>query len=680
MIGRVLGLLLLMTPALAAAPLPKSVPADPCRTPPTIDGTIGADEWRDARGIDFDLDMARVNPPGKAARACQLRVMNSANALYVALRVPDEAVNQSLNPLDFDLAILAFCRGKELKAGDDRKVIAPGLYADKHFVAPGKDADDKRKDGRGAVGYDAGVYSFEWAIPLDAGDAEDVKARPGDSLRFNLTYFDRFQFDLKDTYAGGLYGANLDRADAWGTIELAARVADDGGAAFRGPTWLADLFKTFQGPARRMRLTDSALLPGVPQPMVRALVSFTYRDPQGKEAEAKGAVYLPATVHTDPKTKLPLFFAAGYEIDDAAAAGHVRRGFAVVTPKALGINPLVRTANPDIALLHMARSLPFIDDGRVVIGGGSAGGYMTLMLAAETFPLAGAAPDVPPVNWGYNAAYFFKQKEHVEPVKGASPVPVLHAVGKMLEACPKVYGGDYGDTTWFAHSPVAHVPTITCPVQVNWTTADVLVPIDQVGAKWVKPFDPSKFPAGFTMNPAKLTDTKEGRTRLLDVLKEADYEVFELTVPKGAPRAGAPAGSGGPKVVELPLSRTKRWSIAIIDEGPPEPNVGHVKYAVAWTRARFLDQCQSYKTPAGQLTAVKLDRLMDRYAGKEWLPSRLTHLDDPESEKADVLRGLRTYVSAGPENARTFAELYAKLPAERKVLDPKLVTDLADGK
>ena len=66
----------------------------------------------------------------------------------------------------------------------------------------------------------------------------------------------------------------------------------------------------------------------------------------------------------------------------------------------------------------MVRAMPFVDDAHVVIGGGSAGGYMTLMLAAETFPLAGAAPDVPPVNWGYNAAYFFKQKDLIARPKG----------------------------------------------------------------------------------------------------------------------------------------------------------------------------------------------------------------------------------------------------------------------
>ena len=89
-------------------------------------------------------------------------------------------------------------------------------------------------------------------------------------------------------------------------------------------------------------------------------------------------------------------------------------------------------------------------DAHVVIGGGSAGGYLTLMLAAETFPLAAAAPDVPPVNWGYNAAYFFKQKEILAPTKGAtaSRVPVVHAVGTLLADATKVFGDDYGDATW----------------------------------------------------------------------------------------------------------------------------------------------------------------------------------------------------------------------------------------
>jgi hypothetical protein len=212
---------------------------------------------------------------------------------------------------------------------------------------------------------------------------------------------------------------------------------------------------------------------------------------------------------------------------------------------------------------------------------------------------------------------------------------------------------------------------------VNWTTADVLVPIDQVGAKWVKPFDPKAFPKGFTMDPTQLTDTKHGRTRLLDVLPEADYELFELPVPQGTLKVGGPPTSGTAKTVEMPVSATKRWSVIIIDEGPPEPLVGHMKYAVAWTRDKYLEAAKTARIDPTQLTPAKLERLMDRYAGKEWLPGKLTHLDDPAGEKADVLRGLRTYTKGGPEHAKTFAELYAKLPKERQVLDVGAVSELS---
>src|SRR5688500_3013352 len=178
--NRFLSLLALLAPAAALAdPLPKTIPAAACTAAPTIDGSLAPDEWTQAKHFAFDLETQSVNPPAKAARKAELWVMNSANALYVAFRVPDETLNASLNPIDYDLAILAFCRGKELQAGDDRKGIGPGLYADKHFVSPGKDADDKKKDGRGAAGHDQGVYVFEWAVPLDTGDPEDLKAKPG---------------------------------------------------------------------------------------------------------------------------------------------------------------------------------------------------------------------------------------------------------------------------------------------------------------------------------------------------------------------------------------------------------------------------------------------------------------------------------------------------------------------
>ena len=171
-------------------------------------------------------------------------------------------------------------------------------------------------------------------------------------MKFNLAYMDGFKFDAKGTQVGGLFGADLDHADHWGTLELARDVKDDGGAAFRGPAWAEKYVKDLKN---RLRVADSAWVPGIPRPVAKVNVTFTYRDPQGKDKEGKAALYLPAAVRDDPKARLPLYFAAGYEMDDNGASAHLRRGFAVVTPRALETNPLIRTANPDIALLHMAR-------------------------------------------------------------------------------------------------------------------------------------------------------------------------------------------------------------------------------------------------------------------------------------------------------------------------------------
>jgi hypothetical protein len=202
----------------------------------------------------------------------------------------------------------------------------------------------------------------------------------------------------------------------------------------------------------------------------------------------------------------------------------------------------------------------------------------------------------------------------------------------------------------------------------------MLVPINQIGDPWVRPFDGQKFPRDFTMDRLKLGVTQEVRFRLTDVLPKDAYEIFVRPPPEGASRKGQP---GGPKSVELPVSITKPWSILILDEGAPEPAVDHLKFVVHPTREKFFGQVLSGKISALQLTPLKLERLMDRYAGKEWLPSGgVRHLDSPEAEKADVLRGLRTYVKAGVEHARTLAQLYEKLPPGRKVLEPEVFRDL----
>ncbi len=663
---------------------PKSLDSSPCLTPPQIDGKISEGEWKDAKVYTWDIPFLRIDPAMTATRAVEVRVMNSAKALYVALTAPDDTIDESLSPIQLDSAMLAISTNSKSLAGSDRKVIAKGLYRDKHMLPDGKnDADDPQQDGLGATSRKDGKITFEWALKLDSGDKLDLQTKPGDTLRFNIAYFDALQLPLTKTIMGGVYGPVLDKVDAWGSLKLAKDVKEDSGATFRGPAWADEVAKALNelAPAR-FKVTSTAVVPGSQPAAVMASIAFSYNDPQGKPAQAKARIYFPAGFSSGSKTRVPLYFNAGYELNDGGAIGYLDKGWIVVTPIELPTNPLIRLMNPDVALLHFARKMPWIDDAKVIIGGGSAGGWMSLMLSAETFPLAGAAPDVPPVNWGYNAKYFFTQFDKSGPAKGqaAARIPTLFMVGTMLKPTVEVHGGDFDDETWFASSPVAHVSTITCPVSVYWSTADVLVPIDQVGKQWVRGLETGKFPEGFSQEVATLMKSKQGQLTLVEALPKDDYEIFTVEIPQGTRLQGGAEGTGNVIVRDLAVSKDKQWSMTILEEGKASPEVGHQKYAVAPTRNAYFEHVLKTPIAVNQLTLPKLERLMARYAGKDWLPSRLKHLDDADSEKADVLRGLKTYTAASPEHVKQFAELYAKLAKEKQLLPAEIVKGLIPAK
>ena len=129
---------------------------------------------------------------------------------FMWLKVPDQTVDNSLSPLMLDAAILAFCQGDQVRARDDRKLIAQGLYRDKFVESPGKgDGDDAHQDGRGAMTRDKGICTFEWALPLNSGDKDDLCAKPGDSFRFNVAYFDALQLPMTKTRWGCPTAFNL---------------------------------------------------------------------------------------------------------------------------------------------------------------------------------------------------------------------------------------------------------------------------------------------------------------------------------------------------------------------------------------------------------------------------------------------------------------------------------------
>jgi hypothetical protein len=688
-------LCLLLSGCAGAQPPGPTYEATACKIAPRVDGVEAADEWKAAGRQEIEIQMRSAKGAVKPVRKAELRFMNSSGNLYLAFRIPDAARDFSTNPVVADLLVLAFCRGNELAEGDDRRVMLPGLFADKHFVSPGKDADDTQKDGSGAMGWrsvpSGGEYFAEWQIPLNSKDKNDIAAAPGDTLRFNVAYIDRFSpTQLDQVELGGVFGPDAEHVKGWGSLKLAAQVSAEVPAAL--PAWLGKLFPDTGKPGRldhRFRRVDAGELAVAGKVGGSAIVELAYPGLDGKEELGQARIFLPPSVRTDPTARVPLIHYAGYELDEAGAIGLAAKGYVVCTPHAHPLNPLSRGVNLDRAILHAVRRLPCVDPLRISIQGGSAGGWMTLMLAADAFPLVWAMPDVPPIHLGYNAAYIGENQGNAGPADKPR-LPGLRIVGALAAQMRTLYGMPYDSPTFLAVSPLAHLDTITAPTLALFTTADMLVPIDQVDASLIRPLDPKLFPIGFTTALTDRFPGVNGQRTLLKALPASRFELFPLTSKELPARLG-PDGSpqGAAKAMTMPFSKDKVWSIVVIDEGPVDPTDGHFKYHWALDHEPFRAWAEARGVTADQLTAPKLQRLMKRLRGEPWRPLRVrpggkgaqiagNQLDYPEAEHADVLLGLRAF-AADDARAQRLAQVYAELPAELKVLGARLGPGSAAG-
>ncbi|MER7540404.1 hypothetical protein ABTX77_37360 [Streptomyces sp. NPDC097704] len=400
---------------------------------------------------------------------------------------------------------------------------------------------------------------------------------------------------------------------------------------------------------------------------------FTAEDQRGVAYPATARIVLPAGLDIERPGSAPVWFNCGYELPEEAAIGYARRGWIVVTPCEPapgdvfpGPNPLVRGPATEFVLAHLVRRLPFVDPAAIVYAGGSAGGFTALLVAAESFPAAAAVPIVPVVDLVRQGAHLFGTLPLVtsDPPPDHPAVPLLQQViVPIAEGWRLAYGDDLAAPGWSDHSPVRHVPRITCPVAAVFSSADFLVPLEQVGA-------------GLALTSA--STAAPASPRLVDVLGE-DVDVRVLAVPPGTPAMEDLDPSRPMHEIPLPVPDTpadgRRWLIAVVDEGPPAMG-GHWRHPLAPDLEPFARRALAEGIGVDQLTPAKLDQLLDRHQGIEWLAPGFHRLDRPEAERRDVEHGLRTYCAQSVAHARHFADLYERVAPERRVLPDELLHGL----
>lgn len=442
-------------------------------------------------------------------------------------------------------------------------------------------------------------------------------------------------------------------------------------------TWLDDIVADgFDDPAGVISKISAEEVEAGGEKAGKITLRFRARNMHGEPYDAIADVFVPIGFADDPTQRLPAWFGCWYEVEGPTVERQLRLGRAVFSPRGPaepeGANQFARGHNADFVLAHLARGARFVDPTAVAYGGGSAGGAAALLVASEGFPATAAVALGPPVNWGYNAAYMSTVYPRfvADPPEGE---PIIQMITTMFAAAMvpwKAVYGDFGSRAAFETSAIAHVDRITCPVFVMTSTADFLVPVEQFSREFAE-LTLANPPKHVTIAAEDLDDSPLIAVRLLDVLGDR-ADVRRVPLPEGAQvQQTVDLTFQQPKMpVDMPTAPAegKQWLVNFLDEGPIVLGATHGRYAVEADFEPFVRNALASGIGVEQLTPVKLDQLLDRYLGKEWLAADFSHLDEPVAERADVLRGINLYCSQSPAHAQRFAELYADVDESHRVL------------
>lgn len=412
-----------------------------------------------------------------------------------------------------------------------------------------------------------------------------------------------------------------------------------------------------------------------------------YLDINGNPKKGQGRLFV-RKADIESGKPVPAFCHVHYEKNADGAKKITARGWAVATSHygdpAKGEYPLelctADSNNLSRALIQWVRRLPFVDGSRLHLDGGSAGGYMSLAMSAEFFPVSSTTADAPVCNWAYNINYLEanKQASRFPPPPGEtpdfkkSPLPVLFAITGLADQSTGVFGTDLSAEAYYLISPIACLDRITSPVLIQCATGDMLVPHEQMTASIDRPIDRALFPETYVRDFDTLTLCPKAKKRFDELVPKDQLAFHIIPLPEGmheytlANFLKEEKEPPSPAEIDRPWDPEKQWNIAVFDEGPPKPFSAHTRYKWGSSSNAFIEAHRAPTPAPSILNAAKLDRLMQRYAGELKDEPLLASTGKPANrlnvaplEKLDVVSGLLDYADLGEVHAARLVELYA---------------------
>ena len=235
----IFSLFIIQVPGLSAQP-GATLQSPWAKTVPTLDGRINTSEWSDARKVSKNLDLINIQGAKVESHLLTFYLKNDSKNLYVAAQLDKEELDGTMvgfdiNSLVMDTFSLGFDNNSDgvLQNGEDKKSLSilNGIpyVKDEHRLSPaeqqqGKEDSSEPQNVKGEITHvssNGGYYQFELSIPLSSGDPFDIQLQPGQKIRWNLFYIDKFSLTMKEMRFGGWFGSEMESSQNWGYLQLA---------------------------------------------------------------------------------------------------------------------------------------------------------------------------------------------------------------------------------------------------------------------------------------------------------------------------------------------------------------------------------------------------------------------------------------------------------------------------
>lgn len=400
-------------------------------------------------------------------------------------------------------------------------------------------------------------------------------------------------------------------------------------------------------------------------------LDIQYITNEGTIDTRKMRIYVPEDA-TEP---MPVIYVPHYEMTEETLElrNYLSNGWIVASPTCLPANNNgVLVGNSLIfnnAVLYTLRHMKEVDPQRIGIIGGSAGGYMAMMLAGLQMGNCATIANAPIDNIYFNLKYMeagskingpallkvlfkigSKLKDGTQEEKGEAlldamselPMPILGLVSGSFDENKKNFPGYEDVAKCEALSPVGIASCYNSPFVINHCTSDILVPIDQLTRKYTYEKHGESMPKGFSTRlpkdypgvlghsledelPAELT-----RTELFDIKGEKANENRDIA-----------------------FDAVKPFNINVCDDGPCEGYGSHstamgagVSYDVPFMKEMFSRTLANTEF----LTKGKLRLLLERYAGKSLALPAHEGVDDSvygslAVYRSEIVEGLARYAA-----------------------------------